>query len=67
MYFIYININCKNMTVKKLIETLSKMDKDKVVIITEPNGIGWTNIGKVVEGECDVKIMEDDDGLFHES
>ena len=55
------------MTVQYLIETLSKMDKDKVVIITEPSGIGWTNIGKVVEGECDVKIMEDDNGLFQES
>ena len=55
------------MTVQDLIETLSKMDKDKVVIITEPSGIGWTNIGKVVEGECDVKIMEDDNGLFQES
>ena len=53
------------MTVQKLIEILSKIDKDKMVIITEPSGIGWTNIGKVVECECDVKIMEDDNGLFH--
>lgn len=54
------------MTVLELIETLSKMDKDKIVIITEPNGIGWTNIGKVLEGECTIKIMEDDNGLFQE-
>lgn len=59
--------NCKIMNVQDLIETLSKMDKDKIVIMTEPSGIGWTNIGKVVESECDVKIMEDDNGLFHES
>ena len=55
------------MTVQDLIERLSKMDKDKIVIMTEPSGIGWTNIGNVVEGECDVKIVEDDNGLFHES
>jgi hypothetical protein len=55
------------MTVQNLIEKLSDMDKDKIVIMTEPNGIGWTNISKVVEGECDVKIIEDDNGLFHES
>jgi len=55
------------MNVKELIEVLSKMDADKVVILTEPSGIGWTNIGTVEESECDVKIKEDDNGLFHDS
>ena len=54
------------MTVQHLIEVLSKMDKDKVVIMTGPNGIGWTNIGKVVEDKHDVKIIEDDNTLFQE-
>jgi hypothetical protein len=55
------------MNVKELIEVLSKMDGDKIVILAEPSGIGWTNIGTVEEGECEVKIKEEGDGLFHES
>jgi hypothetical protein len=55
------------MSVEELIRALEKMPKDKIVVLTEPDGIGWTNIGKVVEGECNVKIIEDDNGLFHES
>ena len=55
------------MTVKDLIGILEKMDGDKVVIMTDPDGIGWTNVGNVVEEQCDVKIMEDGDGLFHDS
>ncbi len=55
------------MTVQQLIEILSKMDMDKVVIITEPMGIGWTNIGEVKEDECNVKIMEEFNGIFQES
>lgn len=53
------------MTVKELIDVLSKIDNDKIIIMTEPNGIGWTNIGKIIEDECQVKIVEDDNGLFH--
>jgi hypothetical protein len=55
------------MTVKDLIKILEKIDGDKMIIMTDPDGIGWTNVGAVVEGECDVKIMEDGDGLFHDS
>ena len=54
------------MTVKNLIYILSKIDGDKIIIMTEPNGIGWTNIGKIIEDEYQVKIIEDDNGLFHE-
>jgi hypothetical protein len=53
------------MTVKNLIDILSKIDGDKIIIMTEPDGIGWTNIGSVIEDECQVRIVEDDSGLFH--
>jgi hypothetical protein len=53
------------MTVKQLIKVLSVMDENKVVILYEPKQIGWTNIGKVVEEECQVKIVEDDTELTH--
>ena len=55
------------MNVGELIEKLKTMDKDKVVTLAEPSGIGWTNIGKIEEYEYGVKIIEDDNGLFHES
>ena len=55
------------MTVKELIKVLEKMDPDKIVILTEPDEIGWTNIGKVVEEKYEVKIVEDDEGLFHDT
>jgi hypothetical protein len=55
------------MNVEQLIKVLSEMDKDKVVIITEPSGIGWTNVGTVEERECDIIIKQDGDGLFHDS
>jgi hypothetical protein len=55
------------MTVKQLIEQLSKLDQDKIVIITEPDGKGWDNIGIVIEQESDVAIRMDGNGLFQES
>ena len=55
------------MTVKDLIKILEKIDGDKMVIMTNPDEIGWTNIGRVVEEQCQVLIVEDDDGLFHDS
>lgn len=57
--------NKTNMTVKELIKVLSEMDKNKVVIISEPDQIGWTNIGKVIEEECQIKIVQDDTELFN--
>jgi len=53
------------MKVQELIDILSKIDGNKIIIMTEPNGIGWTNIGKIIEDECQVKIIEDDNDLFH--
>ena len=56
------------MTVNKIIERLSKIiDRDKLVILTEPDGIGWDNIGEIIEEECVVKITMDGNGLFQES
>jgi hypothetical protein len=55
------------MSVKELMEVLSKIDPDKIVILTDPDGIGWSNIGRVIEGISDVKITEDDDDPFHQS
>lgn len=44
------------MTVQELINTLEKLPKDKIVVLTEPDGIGWDNIGKVIEEGSTVKI-----------
>jgi hypothetical protein len=46
---------------------LKECDPDKIVVSTEPDGIGWDNIGMVIEGSLDVKITMDGDGLFQES
>jgi hypothetical protein len=32
------------MTVKELITALGKMPEDKIVVLTEPDGIGWDNM-----------------------
>jgi hypothetical protein len=48
------------MTVKQLIQILQKCDENKVVIIVEPNNIGWDNIGNVIETNSDVRILMDD-------
>lgn len=55
------------MTVGKLIKELEKLDKDKIVIITEPDGIGWDNIGNVIDDGFDVKITIDGNGLFQDN
>ncbi len=55
------------MTVKELIEQLKKCDEDKVVILTEPDGKGWDNIGIVIENVSSVKITMDGNGLFQDS
>lgn len=47
------------MTVKQLIKELSKYDQDKIVILTEPDLIGWDNIGEVVEDGSAIKISFD--------
>ena len=52
------------MTVQELINELELLPKDKVVILTEPDGVCWDNIGNVIEEESTVKITMDGDGLF---
>jgi hypothetical protein len=47
------------MTVKELIEQLKKCNEDKVVVLTEPDGEGWDNIGIVIEDVSTVKITMD--------
>lgn len=44
------------MTVKQLIQELSKYNQDKIVVLTEPDLIGWDNIGQIVEEETTIKI-----------
>ena len=55
------------MTVKELIEELKKCDQDKVVVLAEPDGNGWDNVGVIIENVSTVKILMDGDGLFHKS
>lgn len=52
------------MTVDDLIKILEKLPKDDVVILTEPDGIGWDNIGKVYKESSSVKITMDGNSPF---
>jgi hypothetical protein len=52
------------MTVEELIRVLEKMPKDKIVVLTEPDGIGWDNIGRVIEDGSTVKITMDGNHPF---
>lgn len=47
------------MTVENLIRELSKYNKDKIVVLTEPDLVGWDNIGQVVEEGSTIKISFD--------
>ena len=47
------------MTVKELIIELNKYNQDKTVVLTEPNLIGWDNIGQVIEDGSTIKISFD--------
>jgi len=47
------------MTVEHLIRELSKYDKDKIVVLADPDLIGWDNIGQVVEEGGEIKISFD--------
>ena len=55
------------MTVGDLMKKLSKISEHKIIVMTEPSGIGWTNIDKIEEGEFSVKIIEDGAPVFHDS
>ena len=52
------------MTVQELIKALEKLPKDKIVILTEPDGVCWDNIGKVYEDGSSVKITMDGENPF---
>ena len=52
------------MTVQELINALEKLPKDKIVVLTEPDGFGWDNIGKVIEEGSTVKITMDGNHPF---
>lgn len=54
------------MSVEELIRALEKMPKDKIVVLTEPDGIGWDNIGKVIEDGSTVKITMDGNHPFED-
>lgn len=55
------------MTVRELINELSKItDDDKIVILTDPDGVGWDNIGQVIEEISEVKITMDGNSPFQD-
>ncbi len=54
------------MSVEELIRALEKMPKDKIVVVTEPDGIGWDNIGQVIEDGSTVKITMDGNHPFED-
>lgn len=47
------------MTVKELVQELKKYDQDKIVVLTEPDLIGWDNVGQVIEDGSTIKISFD--------
>ena len=52
------------MSVEELIKVLEKLPKNKIVVLTEPDGVGWDNIGRVYEDGSTVKITMDGNTLF---
>ena len=54
------------MTVEQLIKALENLPKDKIVVLTETNGIGWDNIGEVIEDGSTVKITMDGNHPFED-
>jgi len=54
------------MTVKELITALKKMPKDKIVVLTESDGIFWDNIGQVIEDSSTVNITMDGNHPFED-
>lgn len=54
------------MTVEQLIKALENLPKDKIVVLTEANGIGWDNIGEVIEEGSTVKITMDGNHPFED-
>jgi len=61
-----LNIIRNNMTVEELIRKLETYPKDKIVVLTEPDGIGWDNIGKVYSEGSTIKITMDGDHPFED-
>ena len=54
------------MSVQELINALEKLPKDKIVVLTEPDGIIWDNIGQVIEDGSTVKITMDGNHPFED-
>lgn len=54
------------MTVEQLIKALESLPKDKIVVLTEPDGIGWDNVGEVIEEGSIVKITMDGNHPFED-
>ena len=55
------------MTVKQLMNKLKELPQDKVVVISEPDQIGWANIDNLVNEQCQIKIVQEREPLFSES
>ena len=54
------------MTVQHLITELQKLDPDKIIILSDSDGIGWDNIGQVIDDISKVKITMDGGGVFQD-
>jgi len=54
------------MSVEELIKVLEKLPKNKIVVLTEPDGVGWDNIGRVYEDVSTVKITMDGNHPFED-
>jgi len=61
-----LNLILNEMTVQELINALENLPKDKIVVLTEPDGIGWDNIGQVIEEGSTVKITMDGNHPFED-
>lgn len=54
------------MTVEELITALERLPKHKIVVLTDPDGDGWDNIGSVIEDTSTVKITMDGNHPFED-
>jgi hypothetical protein len=57
------NLNNNNDS-RRIDKRIGKLPKDKIVVLTEPDGITWDNIGKVYEEGSTVKITMDGNNPF---
>jgi hypothetical protein len=47
------------MTVRDLMKELKKHNPDSIVVLTDRDGIGWDNVGEIVEISGQLELRDD--------